>query len=106
MKKAFDKIDRAFLWQKLFREQVSAKLIKALRSMYTVVKSCIRYQSSFCRFFNSYNGLKQGDPCSPILFMFFINDIMQSINTNFDQIFTVDEIRLFLLLYARLWLIL
>ena len=44
--------------------------------------------------------LKQGDPCSPILFMLFINDIMQSINTNFDQIFTVDEIRLFLLLYA------
>ena len=32
--------------------------------------------------------------------MLFINDIMQSINTNFDKIFTVDEIRLFLLLYA------
>ena len=55
--KAFDKIDRAFLWQKLYREQVSSKLIKALRSMYTVVKSCIGYQSSFSRFFNSYNGL-------------------------------------------------
>ena len=55
--KAFDKIDRAFLWQKLYREQVSSKLIKALRSMYSVVKSCIRYQSSFSRFFNSYNGL-------------------------------------------------
>ena len=35
-----------------------------------------------------------------ILFMIFINDIMQSIYTYFDEIFSVDEIRLFLLLYA------
>ena len=98
--KAFDKIDRSFLWQKLLKEQVSGKFVNALRSMYTVVKSCVRYRSNTSRFFNSYNGLKQGDPSSPLLFMLFINDIKQNINTDLNDIFTIDEMRLFLLLYA------
>ena len=98
--KAFDKIDRSFLWQKLLTEQVSGKFVNALRSMYTVVKSCVKYGSNTSRFFNSYNGLKQGDPSLPLLFMLFINDIVQNINTNLDDIFTIDELQLFLLLYA------
>ena len=97
--KAFDKIDRSFLWQKLLTEQVSG-FVNALSSMYTVVKSCVKYGSNTSRFFNSYNGLKQGDPSSPLLFMLFINDIVQNINTNLDDIFTIDELQLFLLLYA------
>ena len=32
--------------------------------------------------------------------MLFINDIVQNINTNLDDIFTIDELQLFLLLYA------
>ena len=98
--KAFDKIDRSFLWQKLLTEQVSGKFVNALSSMYTVVKSCVKDGSNTSRFFNSYNVLKQGDPISPLLFMLFINDIVQNINTNLDDIFTIDELQLFLLLYA------
>ena len=44
----------------------------------SVVKSCVRYRSSTSRVFNSYNGLKQGDPSSPLLFMLFINDISKT----------------------------
>ena len=68
--------------------------------MYTVVKSHIHYQSSTSRFFNSYVGLKQGDPSSPLLFMMFINDIVQNMHDNFDEIFTVNKVCLFILLYA------
>lgn len=98
--KAFDKINRSFLWQKLLSENVSSKFVNALRSMYTIVKSCVKFHSAFSSFFTSYNGLKQGDPSSPLLFMLFINDIVQNINTDLDAIFTIDDLQLFLMLYA------
>ena len=69
--------------------------------MYTVVKSCIRFQSSRSRFFSSHIGLKQGDPGSPLMFMMFIKDIAQNMHAYFDEIFTVNELRLFILLYAN-----
>ena len=98
--KAFDKINRSFLWQKLLAENISSKFVEALRSMYSVVKSCVRYSSSNSRFFKSYNGLKQGDPSSPLLFMFFINDILHNIHAGLEKIFTIDDFELFLMLYA------
>ena len=68
--------------------------------MYTVVKSCIRYRSSQSMFFDSFIGLKQGDPSSPLMFMFFINDITQNINVDLDGLFSIDDCILFMLLYA------
>ena len=32
--------------------------------------------------------------------MLFINDIVQKVNVGLDQIFTVDDMKLFLMLYA------
>ena len=34
------------------------------------------------------------------MFMLFINDIVQSINSDLDSIFTIDECKLFILLYV------
>ena len=68
--------------------------------MYNTVKSIIRYQASRSSFFESHVGLKQGDPSSPLMFMLLINDITESINSNFEDIFTVDELKIFMMLYA------
>ena len=98
--KCFEKIDRAFLWQKMLSQNISCKLVRAIKSMYTVVKSNVRYKSSYSTFFSSNVGLKQGDPSSPLLFMLFVNDIVDNINTDLDNIFTLNELKLFLISYA------
>ena len=43
--KAFDRIDRSLLWHKLVFENVSSKFVRALKSMYDVVRACVRYNS-------------------------------------------------------------
>ena len=68
--------------------------------MYSVVKACIRYSNRCSECIDLQLGVKQGDPSSPMLFMMFLNDINQCINTDLDGIFTVNDIKLFLLLYA------
>ena len=98
--KAFDRIDRSLSWHKLIFEKVSSKFVKAVRSMYNVVRACIKHKSTLSGFFNTFMGLKQGDPSSPLLFMLFINDINNSINANLENVFTLEEIQLFMILYA------
>ena len=99
--KAFDKVDRYLLWFKLLQEGISPRLLNILKSMYSNVKVCIKYRSRCSNFMQSDVGLKQGDPLSPILFMFFINDIVDCVN-NAEMLDTVDieELTLFILLYA------
>ena len=82
--KCFDKTDRSFLWQKLISQKVSCKLMNAIKSMYLTVKSCVRNKSSYSEFFSTSIGLKQGDPSSPLLFMLFVNDIIDNINSDLE----------------------
>ena len=69
--------------------------------MYSTVKLCIKYNSSFSQFLDSYIGLKQGDPSSSLLFMLLVNDIANNINSDFDDIFTTNDLKLFLILFAN-----
>ena len=84
----------------MIQANVSSKLVNASKAMYSVVEACIRYNNRCPEFIDSQLGVKQGDPSSPMLFMMFLNDINQCINTDLDGILTVNDIKLFQLLYA------
>ena len=44
----FDNIDRSLLWQQLVTENVSSKLINALKAMYSSIQSCIKINQHHC----------------------------------------------------------
>ena len=75
-------------------------MLKALFAMYQRVKSCVRYKGVCSNFFNTDTGVKQGDPLSPVLFIFFINDIIENTSDHNDDILTINEINTFILMYA------
>lgn len=68
--------------------------------MYSVVISCVQYKSNLSEYFTSHIGLKQGDPSSSLLFLFFVNDKTDHINTDIEGIFTADELKLLILMFA------
>jgi hypothetical protein len=63
-KKCFDLLYRNGIWYKWIEMGVSLKFVKMLRSMYACVKSCVRANGSLSDYFDSYMGLKQGEPLS------------------------------------------
>ena len=47
--------------------------------MYAIIKLYIKYNNIISQFFDSHIGLRQGDTSSPILYMLFVKDMINSI---------------------------
>ena len=91
-RKAFDMVYRNGIWFKLLNFGVSSKMVNMLQSIYKSVKSCVKVNGHLTDYFESYMGVKQGEPLSPLMFMFFLNDISSAINNNHIDSLSLDEI--------------
>ena len=119
LEKAFDKINRTLLWEKLIRTGVEGKILNVIINLYLDAKSCVQVKvdniSNCSEFFSSKVGVRQGENLSPLLFAIYLNDIKGYIQVNMNGIPTVAEtvrdmnltesevntlINLFILLYA------
>lgn len=74
-KKAYDSIDRSFLWSKIGKLGIEGKFLDTLRSLYDQVKCCVKVNGYRTDWFDVNIGLKQGCLLSPILFNVYLNDL-------------------------------
>ena len=113
-RKAYDSIQRAYLWEKILNMGISGKVLNIIKDMYDKTKLCVKHLNSYSQYFVSNLGLLQGENLSPILFSMFLNDlkatILSSNNIKLNNLADVADIMgaeqlelymyMFLLLYA------
>ena len=74
-----------------------------IQSVYSVVKLRIKCDGAISDVFSNNIGVKQGEPLSPLLFLFFINDIAEDLRTNINEnsdFVLLDGFLMYLLLFA------
>ena len=94
-------IDYEKCFDSINQENISTHFVKLLKSIYTSVKACVRYEHEFSAFIESKIGLKQGDTSSPLIFMMFVNDVIEHINSDFDEFFTFGPCEIILDIVCR-----
>ena len=101
-RKAFDSVNRNKLWDVLFKSGIKGKMLRALQSMYSVVKAKVRVGGDLTESFLCPRGLKQGEICSPILFSLYINELTKEIiNSEIPGLqLSPDLLELLILLFA------
>ena len=59
--KAFDKVWRIGLWQKMFKSGINGKFLNVVKNIYNNIKSCIVSNSSTSNYFPCQTGVRQGE---------------------------------------------
>ena len=90
-KDAFDSVHHELLWHVLKKQGVKGKFLLTLKSMYSPLKSCVNTNDGLTEFFNCKVGTRQGCMISPMLFVFFINELYEVFYQNGCQGIYVDE---------------
>ena len=107
--KAFDFIDRAYLWQKLLDSGIDGKVLQVIRDMYDNAKSHVSVNNNLSDPFPCQVGVRQGENMSPLLFAMFLNDFKSFLKGKYNGLKKLSAsilkelnmyFRIFCLLYA------
>lgn len=80
--KAFDSIRQDVIWAVLKSYGVDAKLIRVLRNIYDSAKAAVRVGNEVGEWFRQEKGSRQGDPLSPVIFIVYLERVMQRLCRN------------------------
>ena len=78
-KKAFDSVNRRYIWRKLLNHAIDGKMFKIIHNLYADANSCVRVSHLKSELFCSNIGVRQGKNLSPLLFSLFLNDLTKFI---------------------------
>ena len=74
--KAFDYVNHWKLFLKLLQDEVDVNIVSIMIFWYVNQQLCVRWISTFSRFFTTTNGTRQGGILSPYLFSRYIRDLL------------------------------
>ena len=77
--KAFDNVNYWKLFNKMLDENVNSSIVRILAYWYSHQEVCVRWHSTVSMSFTISNGTRQGGVLSPMLFNFYIRDLLQGI---------------------------
>ena len=78
-RKAFDTVWHNGLFHKLEDMNINGNFLLTLQNMYENTKCAVKLNNKLTQFFPCMQGVRQGDPLSPILFNLYINDIFKEL---------------------------
>ena len=107
--KAFDFIDRTYLWQKLLNSNINGKVLNVIKNMYQNAKSKVLFNNTLSEAFPCQVGVRQGENLSPLLFAIYLNDFNTFLSEKYKGLPKVTDsitqelqiyLKIFCLLYA------
>ena len=84
IEKAFDKVSRFILLQKLITYGISYHMLNALKSIYSNTSCILNMKGKYSSEFPTESGIRQGASSSSLLFILFINDLIDYIRNKCD----------------------
>ena len=81
IEKAFDKVSRLLLLQKLVKIGIGYSMLHALKAIYTTTSCILHMRGKNSTEFKTSCGIRQGAPSSALLFIVFINDLIDFVQT-------------------------
>ena len=98
--KAFDYVVRDNLWYKMIKLGIRGKILNIIKSMYSEVKSRVKFDNKLGSEFICALGVRQGECLSPMLFSLFLNDLEEVFASEGYEGLDIDILKIFMLLYA------
>ena len=84
--KAFDTIKHNIIWATLRSYGVETKMVTLLQKIYENPQSAVRVGKEQGEWFRTDVGTRQGDPMSPLLFIAYLDRIMDQIRQNICEV--------------------
>ena len=80
LKAAYDRVDRRILWNRLLNKyRVPPQLVTRLQALFDNNESCLVINGERGEWFANRRGLLQGSSLAPVLFNFFIDDLLDKL---------------------------
>lgn len=76
LSKAFDKVSRVLLIKSLIKMGIGSCLLEAIKATYKVTRCVLKGFGKLSDVFLTFSGIKQGAPSSVILFIIFMDDVI------------------------------